>query len=72
MADKHTLIRYSIHMQPSNFWQWILGGSSQVIVGTGSSLKDGELLIHGQHGVFHSINYTRVLWMQAEVMEPSA
>jgi hypothetical protein len=58
---EHEAMRYTIVMQSTWGRQEKL-----VLVGTGSSLRDGELLIMGKHGEFHSINYSRVRWMRAE------
>lgn len=69
MGDTHQHIRYTVHMQPVFWWQRLLGIQMRlVVIGIGSSVKDGELLIKTERGTFYSINYARVLWMAAEVI----
>jgi hypothetical protein len=72
MADEHEHpIRYRFTVYLSGFH--LFGGGRLVFFGTHSSHKDGELLIHdGSTGAYHSINYTRVVRMAAEVVNGSA
>lgn len=70
MMDSHQHVQYTIHMQPTGFWRRLLGIPTRlVVVGVGSSLQGAELLIKTEHETFYSVNYARVLWMKAEVIE---
>lgn len=66
MADEHkhpTRYRFTVYLSHG------LWGTARPLVffGTSSSHKDGELLLHdGNSGVYHSINYARVVRMTAE------
>jgi hypothetical protein len=63
-------MRYTLTMEPEHWLQWLLAGiSRRVLTGTGSSIQGNELLIRGEAGTFHSINYARVRYMTVEVIE---
>lgn len=68
----HPTIRYTVHMQPTHFWQRLLGIAPRlVVIGIASGVKDGELLIKCEHERFYSINFACVLWMQADIVKGS-
>lgn len=60
---QHTHFRYTVYLTTRHWW----GGRVTLIIdGTGSSLKDSELLIFLEGGGFMSINYARVIRMVAK------
>lgn len=61
MSDDHEHItRCTVHIK--RWW----GIQKLVIIATGSSHKEGELLIFAKDGMMYSINYANVLMMTAE------
>lgn len=57
------LIRYTLTLQERHLWG---ARVQQVIIGTGSSKKDDELLIFREGGGFVSVNYNHVIRLEAE------
>lgn len=65
MSDEHEhphKMHYTVYLA-GHWWQ---GTRTLKMIGTGSSVKDGELLIFGENGTLTSINFNRVVWMRAE------
>lgn len=66
MSENHEhpqKIRYTVYM-----CGWLGWPIKRVFVGTGSSLKDGELIIFREGG-FTSINYARVCYVDAKQLD---
>ncbi|HTC79096.1 MAG TPA: hypothetical protein VK657_10795 [Terriglobales bacterium] len=64
MSEEHVhKMRYTVVLNDGHWWK---GKTRLVLVGTSSSLKDGELLIFDGNDGFTSINYARVVLMTAE------
>lgn len=59
-GHEHTTLKYTVYLR--RWWRC----QKLVIIGTASSLKDGELLIFCKGDVLHSINYANVIRMTAE------
>lgn len=65
MSDQHEhkqQVRYTLYL-----YGWLGIPFKRVLYGTGSSIKEQELLIFKEGG-FTSIPYRRVAWMEAEAM----
>lgn len=70
MSDEHTHehaqpIRYTLHLVDRHWWG---GRVTMVLVGTGSSVQGNELLIRQERGIW-CINFSRVRFMQAELLD---
>lgn len=58
------VIKFTIHFIDRHWWG---GRITRTLYGNRSSQQGGEFLIHHANG-FHSFNYTRVRWVEAELM----
>lgn len=58
------VIKYTIHFVDRHWWG---GRVTRVLYGNSSSVQGNELLIKQANGL-HSYNYSRIRWVDAELM----